>query len=208
VTSYPRDFTPRMIEQVARHDNICPYLHLPVQSGSDRVLRRMGRGYTRADYLALLADLRRARSGLAISTDIIVGFPGESEGDFRQSVSLVEEARFAVVFAFNYSPRPGTAALRLGAEVPEDVASRRLQELFAVQDEIQRQLNAQLVGETREVLVTGFGREPGTLSGRTSCHRIVHFPVAGSAPSPGSLVHVRIDRAHAHSLAGRLAIAS
>jgi tRNA-2-methylthio-N6-dimethylallyladenosine synthase len=208
VTSYPRDFTARMIEQVARHSNICPYLHLPVQSGSDRVLRRMGRGYTRAEYLTLIADLRRARSGLAISTDVIVGFPGETEEDFQASLSLLSEARFAVVFAFKYSPRPGTAALRLGDEVSDEVASRRLQELFAVQDEIQKQLNTELVGETHEVLVTGFGREPGTLAGRTSCHRIVHFPVGDRAPHAGSLVRVRIDRAHAHSLSGSLAIAS
>lgn len=208
VTSYPRDFTARMIEQVARHPNICPYLHLPVQSGSDRVLRRMGRGYTRAEYLTLVADLRRARAGLAISTDIIVGFPGESEEDFHQSLSLIEEARFAVVFSFKYSPRPGTAALRLGEAVEEDVASRRLQDLFAVQDRIQRELNAELVGQTREVLVTGPGKEPGTFSGRTSCHRIVHFPAAVATPRLGSLVDVRIDRAHHHSLTGSLAVAS
>jgi len=208
VTSYPRDFTARMIEQVARHPNICPYLHLPVQSGSNAVLRRMGRGYTRAEYLALVADLRRARAGLAISTDIIVGFPGESEEDFRLSLSLVEEARFAVVFSFKYSPRPGTAALRLGEPVSEEVASRRLQELFAVQDRIQRELNGELVGQTREVLVTGPGRDPGTFSGRTSCHRIVHFPGTAAAPRLGSLVDVRIDRAHHHSLTGSLAVAS
>ena len=207
VTSYPRDFTPRMIQQVAQHANICPYLHLPVQSGSDRVLRRMGRGYTRAEYVALIAALRRARPGLAVSTDIIVGFPGESDEDFAHSLSLVDELRFAVVFAFKYSPRPGTAALRLGDEVPEEVAAARLQALFARQDEIQRQLNAALVGETREVLVTGYGKEPGTLSGRTDCHRIVHFPAAGSPP-PGSLVRVKIARAHAHSLTGELAVAS
>jgi tRNA-2-methylthio-N6-dimethylallyladenosine synthase len=207
VTSYPRDFTARMIEQVARHPNICPYLHLPVQSGSDRVLRRMGRGYTRAEYLTLVDDLRRARAGLAISTDIIVGFPGESEVDFHESLSLVEEARFAVVFSFKYSPRPGTAALRLGEAVDENVASRRLQELFAVQDRIQRELNDELVGQTREVLVTGPGRDPGTFSGRTSCHRIVHFPAA-ALPRLGSLVDVRIDRAHHHSLTGSLAVAS
>jgi tRNA-2-methylthio-N6-dimethylallyladenosine synthase len=208
VTSYPRDFTARMIEQVARQPNICPYLHLPVQSGSDAVLRRMGRGYTRAEYLTLVADLRRARAGLAISTDIIVGFPGESEEDFRLSLSLVEEARFAVVFSFKYSPRPGTAALRLGEAVGEEVASRRLQDLFAVQDRIQRELNGELVGQTREVLVTGPGKDPGTFSGRTSCHRIVHFPVTAAAPRLGSLVDVRIDRAHHHSLTGSLAVAS
>src|SRR6185436_15959650 len=105
VTSYPRDFTPRMVEQVGRHANICPYLHLPVQSGSDRVLRRMGRAYTRAQYLDLVGQLRAARQDLALSTDLIVGFPGESEEDFLETLSLVEEVRFASVFAFQYSPR-------------------------------------------------------------------------------------------------------
>jgi len=171
-------------------------------------LRRMGRGYCRADYVALLGALRAARSGLVISTDIIVGFPGETEEDFAATLSLIEECRFAVVFAFKYSPRPGTAALRLGPEIPEEVASRRLQELFAVQDEIQRQLNDQLVGETRQVLVTGWGKDPGVLSGRTDCHRIVHFPAGAAAPPAGSLVEVRIDRAHGHSLTGSLAAAS
>ena len=208
VTSYPRDFTPRMIAQVARHENICPYLHLPVQSGSDRVLRRMGRGYTRDEYRDLLAALRAARPGLAISTDIIVGFPGETEEDFAASVSLVRASRFAVVFAFKYSPRPGTAALRLGPEIDQATADRRLQALFAVQDDIQRELNDALVGQTRQVLVTGWGKEPGTLAGRTACHRIVHFRAGDPAPGTGTLVDVRIDRAHAHSLTGRLAVAS
>jgi tRNA-2-methylthio-N6-dimethylallyladenosine synthase len=209
VTSYPRDFTPRMIEQVARRANICPYLHLPVQSGSDAVLRRMGRGYTREEYLDLALALRQARADLALSTDVIVGFPGESEEDFASTLELVARVRFAAVFAFKYSPRPGTAAPRLDGHVPDPVAARRLQELFALQDGIQREVNSGLVGRTLEVLVTGWGRQPGTLSGRTSCHRVVHFAAEDGPTSPlGGLVPVRIDRALPHSLLGSIAAAS
>jgi tRNA-2-methylthio-N6-dimethylallyladenosine synthase len=205
VTSYPRDFTPRMVEQVARHENICPYLHLPVQSGSDAVLRRMGRGYTRGEYLDLVGQLRRARPGLALSTDIIVGFPGESEDDFAQTMNLVREVRFSTLFAFVYSPRPGTAAPRLDGAVEPKVASERLQRLFALQDEIQREINQSLVGESFDVVVTGWGKQPGSQTGRTPCHRIVHFPV-GSDPVPlGDVTRVRIASALSHSLLGERA---
>jgi tRNA-2-methylthio-N6-dimethylallyladenosine synthase len=205
ITSYPRDFTSRMVEQLRRHrEVICSYLHLPVQSGSDLVLRRMARGYTAAEYRQLVADLRRARPDVALSTDLIVGFPGETDSDFEATLGLLEEVRFASVFAFKYSPRPGTAAPRLGGEVPDAVASRRLQTLFEAQARIQAELNARLVGHTLEVLVTGPGKVPGLYVGRSSCHRVVHF--ASDQPRrPGSFVPVRIDRAHPHSLAGTLA---
>ena len=202
VTSYPRDFTPRMVEQVGKHANICPYLHLPVQSGSNTVLRRMGRGYTREEYLDLAAQLRSARSGLALSTDIIVGFPGETEEDFEQTLDLLSEVRFATLYAFKYSPRPGTAAPRLGGEVDPDVASERLQRLFRLQETIQREINENLVGEEHEVIVTGWGKHPGTQSGRTSCHRIVHFETGSEPVQLGLMTRVRIQSALAHSLIG------
>lgn len=202
VTSYPRDFTPRMVEQIGRHENICPYLHLPVQSGSNHVLKRMGRGYEIETYRDLVGQLRKARPELALSTDLIVGFPGETDEDFQQTLDLVEETRFASVFAFKYSPRPGTAAPRLDRPVPGAMADERLQALFGVQEPIQRELNQALVGETHQVLVTGYGREPGHLQGRTSCHRIVHFPVDGSPAPLGTLTHVRIEKALSHSLIG------
>ena len=200
VTSYPRDFTPRMVGQVGKHPNICPYLHLPVQSGSDRVLRRMGRGYTRAEYLDLVAQLRRARPGLAISTDLIVGFPGETEEDLQATLELVTEVRFTTVYAFLYSPRPGTAAPRLDGEVDREVAAERLQRLFALQDGIQRELNREMIGQRHEVLVTGWGKQPGTQTGRTACHRIVHFPADPDPVPLGQLTSVRIESALAHSL--------
>ena len=202
VTSYPRDFTSRMVARMGRHDNICPYLHLPVQSGCDSVLRRMGRGYTVADYLELVDELRRARPGIAISTDIIVGFPGESGNDFEATLRLLERVRFDSVYAFKYSPRPGTAALQLRRDVDLDVADRRLQGLFQLQSRIQLELNSSLVGTTFDVLVTGVGKEPGTMVGRSPCHRVVHF-AANSLDCPlGSLTRVLVDRAFPHSLAG------
>jgi tRNA-2-methylthio-N6-dimethylallyladenosine synthase len=207
VTSYPRDFTPRMVGAFRRHANLCNYLHLPVQSGSDRVLKRMGRGYGTALYRDLVAELRRARPDLALSTDVIVGFPGETEDDFRATLDLLAAIRFSQVFAFKYSPRPFTAAPRLDGAVDDEVASRRLQDLFRLQHDIQHELNRALVGETPEVLVTGWGKQPRTLTGRTSCHRIVHFSVPDPAPALGSLIRVEIEQALPHSLLGRLGAA-
>jgi len=203
VTSYPRDFTQPMVDQFARHPNISPYLHLPVQSGSDRILKLMGRGYDVALYRDLVARLRAARPGLALSTDLIVGFPGETEEDFQATLELVSEVRFASIFAFKYSPRPGTAAPRLRVpEVPADDADRRLQELFALQTQIQREVNRELVGEVREVLVTHWGKRPGTQTGRTTCHRLVHFPHGPEPVELGQLTEVKIEQALPHSLIG------
>lgn len=209
MTSFPRDFSPRMVEQFRLHANLCDGLHLPVQSGSDAVLRRMGRGYTRESYLDLVRDLRRARPTIALSTDIIVGFPGESDADFAATLDLLREVRFAAVYAFCYSPRPGTAALKLSdSAVAEPLAQGRLQELFALQAEIQTELHAEFVGREIEVLVTGWAKAPGVLTGRTTCNRIVQFPAGGgsvgSTPRAGSLARVAITRTHAHSLIGTL----
>jgi tRNA-2-methylthio-N6-dimethylallyladenosine synthase len=203
VTSYPRDFTPRMVEQMGMHANICPYLHLPVQSGSDPVLRRMGRGYTRREYLDLVSQLRRARPDLALSTDLIVGFPGETEEDFHLTLGLVEEVRFSGIYAFKYSPRPGTAAPRLDGAVDPGVASERLQRLFALQEGIQREVNAELVGKDFEVLVTGWGKQPGTQTGRTPCHRVIHFEAGPEPVSLGGVTRVQVEEAFAFSLTGR-----
>lgn len=208
MTSFPRDFSSRMVEQFRLHANLCDGLHLPVQSGSDAVLRRMGRGYQVAAYLELVDELRAARPTIALSTDIIVGFPGETDADFQATLELLKEVRFAAVYAFCYSPRPGTPALRLQDEaVPEEVAQARLQELFALQADIQTELHAEFVGRELDVLVTGPAKAPGVLTGRTSCNRIVQFPSPpdlASAPRSGSLARVTITRTHAHSLIGSL----
>jgi tRNA-2-methylthio-N6-dimethylallyladenosine synthase len=205
VTSYPRDFTPRMVDCLRRHANISDYLHLPVQSGSDRVLRRMGRGYAVAEYLDLLGSLRAARPTVAVSTDLIVGFPGETEEDFQATLDLVEAARFSALFAFAYSRRPGTAALRLGDDLTPEVAAERLQRLLDRQNRIQAEINATLVGRRLEVLITGWGRDGASATARTSCHRIVHFPTPDGAAALGTFADVRIVRALPHSLLGELA---
>jgi tRNA-2-methylthio-N6-dimethylallyladenosine synthase len=203
VTSYPRDFTPRMVEQVGKNANICPYLHLPVQSGADSVLRRMGRGYTRREYLDLVAQLRRARPDLSLSTDVIAGFPGETEEEFRLTLELVEEVRFSAVYAFTYSPRPGTAAPRLAGAVDPGVASERLQRLFAAQETIQGEINASLVGRELEVLVTGWGKQPGTQVGRTTCHRVITFEAGPEPAALGDVTRVEVGEAFAYGLRGR-----
>lgn len=205
VTSYPRDFTPRMVDCYRTLENLADSLHLPVQSGSDAVLRRMGRLYGRTEYLELIQALREARPGLALATDVIVGFPGETEEDFDATLELLETVRFSGVYAFCFSPRPGTAATKLPHPVPAEVANERLQRLLAVQDRIQRELHAELVGKTLEVVITEGRDRNGTETGRTSCARKVHYGVesdeAGGAV--GQFRKVVIERALPHSLLGR-----
>jgi len=206
VTSYPRDFSPAMVEQFARHaEVISPYLHLPVQSGSNRILKWMGRGYEIELYYDLIARLRQARPDIALSTDLIVGFPGETDEDFQATLELVRNIRFGSLFAFKYSPRPGTAAPRLKLDpVPEAVADARLQELFQVQNDIQLEINRALVGQTFEVMVTHWGRDKGTQTGRTACHRLVHFPYGEAPVEMGSIKRVQVEQGLHHSLRGRL----
>jgi len=206
VTSYPRDFTDAMVEQFARHENICPYLHIPVQSGSDRMLKRMGRGHEISIYYELIDKLRSARPEIALSTDLIVGFPGETEDDFNETRELVQRIRFASIYAFKYSPRPGTAAPKLDGVVAPGVASDRLQRLFDAQHPIQLELNRELVGRKLSVLVTGVGSGSGgagelEYTGRTTCHRVVHFPADPVSPlTLGSITDVRVESAFPHSL--------
>jgi tRNA-2-methylthio-N6-dimethylallyladenosine synthase len=150
----------------------------------------------------LAGQLRAARPDLALSTDVIVGFPGETEDDFARTLALVEELRFAVVYAFKYSPRPGTAAPRLDGAIDAAVADERLQRLFALQEGIQRELNAALAGQELDVVVTGWGKEPGFQTGRTPCHRVINFP-AGDSPAPlGAVTRVRVEQGYAFSLLG------
>jgi tRNA-2-methylthio-N6-dimethylallyladenosine synthase len=203
VTSYPRDFTSRMVERIGHHPNICPYLHLPVQSGSDAVLKLMGRGYEVASYLRLIDDLRHARPDINLSTDLIVGFPGETEQDFEATLRLVEQVRFGQVFGFKYSPRPGTPAPRLPiGPPPDEVASRRLQELFELQRGIQSEINRALVGKELEVLVTGWSKDHRLQEGRTPCHRAIHFDPSGAGAPLGSLVQVLVEEGLPYSLRG------
>ena len=205
---HPRHATASLARAHEDIDVLARHVHLPVQSGSDRVLRRMLRRYTRAEYVARAGRLTQARLGLTLSTDVIVGFPGETEDDFAETLSLVQEMGFVSLFGFKYSPRPHTAALRLGDDVPEDVKSERLARLFDAANVIGAAHLASLVGTRQSVLVEGASKsEKGDLSrdrvqGRTQQNEIVHIEVPGAASLVGRVVDIEVTRANKHSLAG------
>ncbi|HET9793516.1 MAG TPA: tRNA (N6-isopentenyl adenosine(37)-C2)-methylthiotransferase MiaB [Thermoanaerobaculia bacterium] len=205
ITSHPAFVTPGFADVLARHPKIGRYFHLPAQSGSDRILSRMKRRYTAERYREIVADVRARAGDVVFSSDFIVGFPGETEEDFRRTLALVEEIRFGMLFAFLYSARPGTAAARWGAEseVPEEVARERLGRLLDLQRRIQAEAHRELEGSVFDVLVEGASKIGSTLSGRTSCNRIVHFHPRPEHPvRPGEYVPVRIERGLENSLAG------
>jgi tRNA-2-methylthio-N6-dimethylallyladenosine synthase len=203
---HPRDFTSDVIAAMAETPNVCPQLHMPLQSGSDDVLRRMRRSYRSARYLAIIDEVRAALPDAAITTDIIVGFPGETDADFEATLSVVRAARFAGAFTFQYSPRPGTPAAALPDQLPKAVVQERYERLVAVQEEISWAGNRELEGREVEVLVsTGEGRKDEAThrrSGRARDGRLVHFAPgpAGSGIRPGDVVTVRVDYGAPHHL--------
>ena len=202
-TSHPGHLTRGIMEAMRDLPSVCNHLHLPAQSGSDRVLRRMRRGYTREKYLAKIRFLRTSVEEMAFSTDIIVGFPGETEEDFQATLDLVREGGFAQVYAFCYSPRPGTEAERAADPVPKEIQEDRLQRLLGLQETLSRRANDALVGRTFEVLVDGASRlDGGVAKGRTRCNRIVHLPA--DLPDGARFLEARIVRAHPHSLTAEL----
>jgi tRNA-2-methylthio-N6-dimethylallyladenosine synthase len=202
MTSHPAEVNDSMIAAMRDHANISRYLHLPVQSGSSRILRRMKRLYTREKYLETIQRIREAIPEIHFSTDIIVGFPGETEEDFQQSLSLIEQVRYPSLFAFKYSPRPGTAAPRIGEPVDEDVADERLARLFALHEQIKNQRLQSYRGRVLPVLVEGPSKhDPEMLSGRTDDNFVVNFVADPSTPL-GSMLGVRIDQAQHHTLRG------
>src|SRR5437870_12512066 len=169
---YPTDFTDRVLRAMAETPAVCEHVHLPVQSGSSRVLKRMLRRYDRARYLAVVAALRAAVPGIALTTDIIVGFPGETEGDFQETLSLVEEVGFDDAYTFKYSPREGTPATRLKDAVADDAAGERLQRLVALVRRLARQKNVALIGTSHEVLVEGKAKRGALLQARTRTNKV------------------------------------
>ncbi len=204
ITSHPRHFGDDLIAVLARHHKVSRYLHLPVQSGSDTVLERMHRRYTREDYLDLVTRIREAVPDVNLSTDVIVGFPGETDADFDETLDLLRAVRFGQVFAFGYSPRPRTPARRYADRVPAELTSSRLQRLFELTDSISLELNAGLVGSEIEVLIDGPSRRrQDQWQGRAEDNRVVNFARRG-AERVGDLVTVRVDRAGPHSLVGEL----
>jgi len=201
LTSHPKDLSERLIEAIADLPHVCEHVHLPAQSGSNAVLRAMRRGYTRERYLELVADLRGRVPDVALTTDLIVGFPGETDADFAATLSLVEEARFEAAFTFIYSPRPGTAAESLPHHVPEEVKRERVETLIAATQRVARERHQRMVGRRYEVLVEGPSRHGQAYRGRTRQNVTVNFP--GPA-QPGELREVLIEGATSTTLTGRL----
>jgi tRNA-2-methylthio-N6-dimethylallyladenosine synthase len=201
---HPRDFTDDVIEAMAETPAVCPSLHMPLQSGSDAVLRAMRRSYRRDRYLGILARVREAMPGAAITTDVIVGFPGETEADFADTLSVVREARFAGAFTFQYSARPGTPAASLGGQVPREVVQERYERLVELQDSLSLEANRALVGSTVEVLVAeGEGRKDaatGRRSGRARDGRLVHLACDVEGVRPGDVVTTAVTYGAPHHL--------
>jgi tRNA-2-methylthio-N6-dimethylallyladenosine synthase len=203
LTSHPKDFGPEIMAAMASSPKVCRQLHLPLQAGSDGVLERMNRGYGRTDYLRLVREVRELMPGIALSTDIIVGFPGETEEEFRLTLAALEEVRFSNIFSFRYSPRPLTAASKLGDDVPAEVKRRRLLEVQSLQKAIQAEIQAGFVGKRIRVLSTGRSKKDARVfSGRDEGHRVVNF--RGEKDSLGRFVEVAITSAGPYSLRGEL----
>lgn len=198
---HPRHLTPALIAAHAELEVLPAHVHMPVQSGSDRMLRLMLRRYRRQEFLARIEALKAARPGFTVSTDMIVGFPGETEEDFQETLSLVREAGFTSVFAFKYSPRPHTPALRLGDTIPEELKSERLARLFEVSEAQQAEYLRGLLGRELEVLIEGPSKsDPTRFTGRSERHEIVHVPVPAGVDPSGELVRVRAVEANKRSL--------
>jgi tRNA-2-methylthio-N6-dimethylallyladenosine synthase len=221
-TSHPKDLSNALISAFGRLDRICNHLHLPIQSGSNRVLKRMNRKYTREAYLEKVAALREVCPEIAITTDIIVGFPGESADDFAQTLSLIRQMRYDSLFVFNYSDRPLAPSRKFTPKVPEKDKNARLQQVLDVQNAITAEIHSEMVGRGMPVLVEGHSKRQQTepsettdarlqWSGRTTCNKVVNFNVEGPATAipadiTGQTVRVNIERALSHSLWGTLKI--
>jgi tRNA-2-methylthio-N6-dimethylallyladenosine synthase len=202
-TSHPRDFVKAIVDAIDSNPVLCNQVHLPVQSGSTRVLEAMQRQYTREEYMQRIAWMKSARRPIAISTDIIVGFPGETEADFEATLDLLDQVEYDSVFSFKYSRRPNTPALALGDQIPEEEKGRRLSVLQEKQRQIQIRRNAAYVGAVEECLVEGFNKATGQWIGRTSQNKTLNF-LHPDAPGDliGQYVSVRVTRSGPNSLAG------
>ena len=202
-TSHPNEFTPRLIEAYAKVPQLVSHLHLPVQHGSDRILMAMKRGYTAMEYKSTVRKLRAIRPELALSSDFIVGFPGETDDDFAKMMKLIADMEFDASFSFIFSPRPGTPAAALHDDTPHEVKLARLHELQAAIDRNVKRFGERLVGTTQRVLVEGASRKDANeLMGRTDCNRVVNF--AGDARLVGQMVDLRIERSLAYTLRGEV----
>lgn len=202
-TSHPNEFTPRLIEAYANIPQLVSHLHLPVQHGSDRILMAMKRGYTAMEYKSTVRKLRAIRPDMAMSSDFIVGFPGETEEDFQKMMKLIDDIHFDNSFSFIFSPRPGTPAASLHDDTPQDVKLRRLQQLQAAINQNIKDISEQRVGTVQRLLVEGASkRDTSELMGRTECNRVVNF--AGHPRLLGQMVDVRITEAKTYTLRGEV----
>jgi tRNA-2-methylthio-N6-dimethylallyladenosine synthase len=205
-TSHPNEFTPSLIEAYARIPKLVNHLHLPVQHGSDRILMAMKRGYTALEYKSTLRKLRAVRPDISLSSDFIVGFPGETEEDHAKTLRLIEDVGFDASFSFVFSPRPGTPAANLADDTPQEVKLARLQQLQALLETNVQRIGASRVGTLQRILVEGPSRkDPNELMGRTECNRIVNFPGGPNASRlVGQMIDVAVTAALPHSLRGEL----
>jgi tRNA-2-methylthio-N6-dimethylallyladenosine synthase len=202
-TSFPRDFHTDIVEAIEEHENLCDWVHLPVQSGSDRVLRAMRRGYTHGAYMDRVRAIKSARRRLSLTSDIIVGFPGETAADFEETMCLVEQSQYDGLYIFKYSERPGTPAASLPDNVSNEEKTARFLALERLQREIQNQIYAGYVGRIVSVLVEGeSARSAEDLTGHSTCHKVVNF--RGESHLQGQFVKVRVQAAKANSLYGEM----
>ncbi|MDQ7975702.1 tRNA (N6-isopentenyl adenosine(37)-C2)-methylthiotransferase MiaB [Paraburkholderia sp. SARCC-3016] len=210
-TSHPKEFTQRLIDTYAKVPKLVSHLHLPVQHGSDRILMAMKRGYTVLEYKSVIRKLRAIRPDLSLSTDIIVGFPGETEEDFARTMALVHDMSYDTSFSFIYSPRPGTPAANLHDDTPREIKLQRLQHLQATIEENVARISEAMVGKIERILVERPARKDPTteLAGRTANNRVVNFPapLESHARLIGQMIDVKIVRAYPHSLRGELVLA-
>lgn len=202
MTSHPKDLSAPLIDCYADVEKLCSHIHLPVQSGSDRILALMNRGYTRSEYINKIEKLTSVRPDLLVTSDIIVGFPGETEEDFQDSLSLMSAVGYSDTYSFVYSPRPETKAAKLPDKTSKAEKSDRLKRLFALQKDLTRSVQSSYVGKSVEVLVEGEGKKDGQIYGRTAGNRIVNF--SGSAELIGTLQRPIIIKNLQNSLLGEL----
>jgi tRNA-2-methylthio-N6-dimethylallyladenosine synthase len=204
VTSHPKDMTERLIDAIAETPKVCRALHLPFQAGSNAVLRAMNRGYTAEDYLALVEKIRARLPETALTSDVIVGFPGETEEDFADTLRLAEAARFDNLYTFLYSKRAGTPAAKMAGQIPPDVRQNRFDRLLALQARVSREINEGCVGKVFEILLEGKSKTDETqASGRTESGKIVHIPWEEGFRA-GDFISVKITRAQTWALFGSL----
>lgn len=203
MTSHPRDMNEEVIKAVAECEHVCENFHVPFQAGSNEILRKMNRGYTREKYLELIKMIRSYVPDAAITTDIIVGFPGETEQDFEDTLALVQEVGFDAAFTFIYSKRSGTPAAKMEGQVPLDVKKDRLNRLMEVQNLSSLHRNEEMLGKVVEVLAEGPSRNPSVWTGRTRTNKIVLWPVEGKVYQPGDKVMVKVDTAQTWLVKGK-----